>query len=108
MHGKAGVLMSTKMRRLVVAVPVVSVLLLANFLLLGEWFDRAGVIAWAQAINAEYVTGTAITVITALLILLPSIAPKNAPKPRENFQCPVCDAELRPMGRYCPSCGSRI
>ena len=68
MHGKAGVIMTIKMRRLIVVVPVASVLLLANFLALGEWLESVGVVGWARSINAEYITGTTIAVIAALLI----------------------------------------
>ena len=99
--------MTIKMRRLLVIVPVASLLLLANFLVLGQWLDRTGVIGWAQSINGEYVTGTAIAVIAALLVLLPSMPGSErrtcAPSPR----CPVCDEGIRPGGRYCPACGSR-
>ena len=64
-------MMTIKMQRLFVVVPVASLLLLANFLAVGQWLDRTGVIRWARSINTEYITGTAITVIAALLILLP-------------------------------------
>ena len=108
MHRKAGSNMTIRMRRLIVVVPVASILLLANFLVLGEWLDRTGVIGWARSINAEYITGTAIAVIAALLILIPSTPERErrryAPSPR----CPVCDEGLRPRGRYCPACGSRV
>lgn len=100
--------MTIKMRRVIVVVPIAAILLLANFLALSEWLDRAGVIGWARSVNAEYITGTAITVIAALLILLPSMPGTErrtcAPSPR----CPVCGEGLRPGGRYCPACGSRV
>ena len=108
MHGKAGLIMTIKMRRLIVVVPVASILLLANFLALGEWLDSAGVIAWAQSLRAEYITGTAIAVIAAMLVLFPTtsggVRTTCAPLP----QCPVCDERLRPGGRYCAACGSRV
>lgn len=100
--------MTIKMRRLIVIVPVASILLLANFLVLSEWLDRAGVIGWARSIRAEYVTGTAITVIATLLILLPSTAAAGQPPLERVRWCPVCDEELRPGARYCAACGSRV
>ena len=46
--------MTIKMRRLIVVVPIASILLFANFLALGDWLHRAGVIGWARSIHAEY------------------------------------------------------
>lgn len=100
--------MTIKMRRLIVVVPIASILLLANFLALGEWLHRTGVIGLARSINAEYITGTAITVIAALLILLPSTTAARLPWRTSFRRCPVCDEGLRPEGRYCQSCGSRV
>ena len=100
--------MTIKMRRLIVVVPVASILLLANFLALGEWLESVGVVGWARSINAEYITGTTIAVIAALLILLPS-TPENARRTVPPIaRCPVCDQGLRLGGRYCPTCGSRV
>jgi len=47
-------IMTIKMRRLIVVVPIALLLLLANFLALGGWLDTAGVIGWARSINTEY------------------------------------------------------
>ena len=100
--------MTIKMRRLIIVVPIASILLLANFLALGESLDRFGVIGWAQSIHAEYITGTAITVIAALMILLPSTPESVRTTCTPRLRCPVCDGDLRPRGRYCPACGSRV
>ncbi len=100
--------MTITMRRLIIVVPIASILLLANFLSLGEWLDSAGVIGWARSINAEYITGTAIAVIAALLILLPSAPERGRRAWLSSPRCPVCDEGLRPGGRYCHACGSRI
>ncbi len=99
--------MTIKMRRLVVVASVAAILLLANFLALGEWLDRTGVIGLARSVNAEYITGTAITVILALLILLPA-GLQGRVRRGWPCRCPVCDAVLRRGGRYCPACGSHI
>jgi len=36
----------------------------------GYWLPEKGVVDWAKNIRNEYLTGTAITIIVALLILL--------------------------------------
>ena len=100
--------MTIKMRRLIVIVPVAAILFLTNFLVLGEWLDRSGVIGLARSVRTEYVTGTAITVIVALLVLLPSAHESVRQTCRPFARCLVCDEGLRPGGRYCPACGSRI
>jgi len=38
-----------------------------------SWLKTLGVLAWAQPVCDHYVTGTAITVIAVLLILLPRV-----------------------------------
>jgi len=100
--------MTIKMRRLIVVMPVAATLLLTNFLALGEWLDRTGVIGWARSIHAEYITGTAIAVIAAMLILLPPTTAVRLSWRTPSRRCPVCDEGLRPEGRYCPACGSRV
>lgn len=107
MHRKAGLTMTIKMRRLIVVVPVASVLLLANFLALGEWLESVGVVGWARSINAEYITGTTIAVIAAMVVLVPSTSQGQRATYPPALSCPVCGEGLRPGGRYCPACGSR-
>ena len=107
-HGKAGSIMTTTKRRLIVVVPIAAVLLLANFLVLAKWLEGTGLIQWAQSIHTEYITGTAITVVAAMLILLPSATGGQCRMFTRTIRCPVCDESLRPGGRYCPACGSRV
>ena len=35
-----------------------------------RWLDKHGVVCWGQHIRSEYITGTAITIVVAFLILL--------------------------------------
>ena len=100
--------MTVKMRKLVFVVPIASILLLANFLAIGEWLDDVGVIGWARSIKAEYITRTAITIIAVLIILIPSGTEEARRFPMPRDRCPVCNEETRPGGRYCPACGSRV
>ena len=100
--------MTITMRRLIVIVPVATILLLANFMGLSQGLANTGVIEWARSINAKYITGTAITVIAALLILMPATA-RSVPTPfMSRSRCPVCNEKLRRGGRYCAACGSRV
>ena len=100
-------LMTLGLRKLVVTGVIGFVFLLANLLSLAHWLSRTGMIDWAQWMRREYVTGTAITVILALLFLLAS--PRVRSKPLEWVRrCPVCDQLLLRKGRYCPECGSRV
>jgi hypothetical protein len=95
--------MSIAKRKLLVASVIVAVLMLANAGTIVAWMQGVGLIPLAEYLRAEYVTGTAIAVIVALLILLPGRAVWAICVRR----CPVCDAVLLRRGKYCGECGSR-
>jgi hypothetical protein len=96
------------LRKLVVLIVLATLLGLAGMPAIVAWFDRTGLIACARWARAEYVTGTAISVIVVLLFVLPG----RSCRPRRDrvgaHQCPVCDSPQFRRGRYCPACGSRI
>ncbi len=96
--------MALAARKLIVVGTILAILLFANVGAITRWLHDVGLIPWAQHLRDEYVTGTAITVIAALLILLPSRAMWAAYVHR----CPVCDVLLLRRGRYCCECGSRV
>ena len=96
--------MSIGKRKLLVSSVVAAVLILANAGTITGWLRELGVIPLAQHIQSEYVTGTAIAVIAALLILLPGRAVWAISIRR----CTVCDAALLRRGSYCGECGSRV
>ena len=96
--------MSIGSRKLAVASVIVAVLLLANAGGLVVWLQDLGVIPLAQYIRSEYITGTAIAVVVALLVLLPGRAVWAICVRR----CPVCDSLLLRQGKYCAECGSRM
>lgn len=101
--------MTITVRRLIVVVPIAAVLLLANFLVLAEWLDGIGVIGWARSLHAEYVTGTAITIVAALLVLVPAPTFVGARRVwNSSRRCRVCNERIRPEARYCAACGSRV
>jgi len=95
--------MSIGSRKLLVAGVIAAVLVLANVGTIVGWLQDLGVIPLAEHVRSEYVTGTAIVVIVALLILLPGQAVWAICVRR----CPVCDSLLFRQGRYCAECGSR-
>jgi hypothetical protein len=97
--------MSLGIRKWIVIALLLLVFLLANFMLVANWLVNTGVCQWAVFIRKEFLTGTAITVIITLLILL--VGPG---KSRLGFgkSCPVCDKRLFGNPNFCGDCGSKI
>jgi hypothetical protein len=100
--------MTLGMRKIIVAAVVAVILILANFLVLGHWLDNIGLIPWAQTLRERYVTGTAITIIVVLLVLIVPQSRTLIIRRGAQSRCRVCDSVLERPGRYCPTCGSRI
>jgi len=90
-------------RKLVMVGLIAAILLLANASAIAGWLHHVGVIPWAQHLREEYITGTAITIIVALLVLLPSRVVWAICVRR----CRVCDCLILRRGEYCCECGSR-
>jgi len=84
------------------------VFLAGNILLVANWLAESGVEQKANWLREEFLTGTAIAVIVALLILL--VNPKNVSGRAIGFtrRCPVCDKRLIGNPNYCAECGSKI
>jgi hypothetical protein len=100
--------MTLGIRKLIVVSLVGGVVLFANFLLVAHWLQEKGVIDMAQHVRQEFLTGTAITIIVVLLILLVRPGYSSARVWAATRRCPVCDCSVREGGRYCGECGSRI
>lgn len=66
--------MSLTIRKFIVLGLVGAVLLITNVMFVANWLADKGVVAWAKNIRTEYLTGTAVTIIAMLLILL--VSPK--------------------------------
>ena len=96
--------MTLAVRKRLVAGGVLLLIGLANLGVFVSWLDTVGVLAWAHRVCERYLTGTAITVIAALLILLPSGTVVAICAQR----CRVCDTLLLRRGKYCRECGSRV
>ena len=95
--------MTLTIRKCIVLALVAGVFLLANAMLIAHWLQDAGVIDAAASIRKEYLTGTAITIIAVLLILLTSPGRRAIGLGR---QCSVC-GHGQLGGKYCSDCGSR-
>ena len=62
--------MSLSMRKILVAFSLLFVIVLANANAIVGWLADVGLVTWAGAIRSEYLTGTAIVGIVAVLGLL--------------------------------------
>ncbi len=100
--------MTLGIRKTIVLVLVAAVFLLANMWLVMNWLQEKGVIDMAKSVRKEYLTGTAITIIVALLILLVKPAREAAGRSGLIRRCPVCDHRILARGGYCSDCGSKI
>jgi len=81
---------------------------MANILIVANWIAETGIAEKAGWLRREFLTGTAIAVILALLILL--VNPRNAGSKTIGLirRCPVCDKRLIGNPSYCGECGSRV
>jgi len=96
--------MTLTIRKIIVLGLIGLVLLIGNVLFVANWLADKGMVDLAKNIRAEYLTGSAITIIAALLILLVSPRGKTDGLVR---RCPVCDHVLLTRGSYCSECGSK-
>lgn len=98
--------MTLARRKALVVSALLAIILLANFGNFARWLDRVGVIAWAQGLRHEYLTGTALTIIVVLLVLIVPLSRTFIIGRTAQSRCRVCDSVLDRPGRYCPTCGS--
>ena len=98
------VVMTLAVRKRLVASGVLLLIGIANLGMFVSWLETLGLLAWARRARDQYITGSAVTVIVALLILLPSGTVIAICARR----CRVCDALLFRRGKYCSECGSRV
>jgi len=101
--------MTLNLRKLILLILIGSIFLMANVVVVANWLAEKRVPELAQTVRENYLTGTAITIIVALLILL--VSPKKAGGNKAVGlvrRCPVCDHVLLSRGSYCSECGSKI
>ena len=99
---------SLGIRKIVVLILVGSIFLLANVWFVVKWLDEHGVVEGAKNLKSEYLTGTAITIILVLLILLVKPGKEVVSNSGLLRRCPVCDHVLMGKGKYCSDCGSKV
>ena len=98
--------MSLTIRKIVVLGLIGIIFLTANILIVANWIAETGVAEKAGWVRKEFLTGTAIAVIVALLILL--VNPRGSSRAVGLVRrCPVCDHRLLGKGDYCSECGSK-
>ena len=101
--------MTLGLRKIILLGLIGGVFLMANVVVVANWLADSGVSQFAQTIKNNYLTGTAVTIIIALLILL--VGPKQTSGSKiMSFvrSCPVCDHRLIGRANYCGDCGSKV
>lgn len=100
--------MTLTIRKIVVLGLIGTIFLMANILVVANLIAETGIAEKAGWLRKEFLTGTAIAVILALLMLL--VSPKSAAGKAIGFtrRCPVCDKRLIGNPNYCAECGSKI
>lgn len=91
--------MTLGFRKLIVIASVALIVVIANFLIIAAWLQEHGIIAIANYLQVEFLTGTAITIIIVLMILHSGGVKRR---------CAVCEKPLRGNTRYCGHCGSKL
>ena len=101
--------MTLGLRKIILLGLIGCIFLMANAVVVANWLADNGVSQFAQTVKNNYLTGTAVTIIVALLILL--VGPKKASGSKiMSFvrRCPVCDHRLIGRANYCVDCGSKV
>ncbi|TVQ54150.1 MAG: hypothetical protein EA377_06285 [Phycisphaerales bacterium] len=58
-------------KKLIVFIAIASIFMISSIWTVAHWLEEIGLIAWAETIRAEFLTGTALAVIAVMLYLLP-------------------------------------
>jgi len=101
--------MTLMSRKMIIILLIGAVFLLGNILVVANWIANTGIAEKANWVRENFVTGTAVTIILTLLILL--VSNKNNSSNRVFGlvrRCPVCDHRLIGRGAYCSECGSNV
>jgi hypothetical protein len=94
-------------RKIIVLGLIGAIFLMANILVVANWIAEKGLPEKANWLREEFLTGTAIVFIIALLILL--VNPKGSSRGVGLIRrCPVCDKRLIGNANYCSECGSKV
>jgi hypothetical protein len=96
---------SLGIRKLVVLAIIAAVFLLGNVWIVVNWLTDHGVIEWAGWFRHEFLTGTAVTIIAVLMLLI--VRPKTLAA-KFVRKCSVCDHTVLGNKNYCSDCGSKL
>jgi len=101
-------MMTLTIRKIFVLGLIGMIFLMANILVVANWLAEKGLVEKANWLREEFLTGTAIAVVIALLILL--VNPKSTSSRAVGFvrRCPICDKRLIGNVNYCGECGSKV
>ena len=97
--------MTLGIRKVIVLVLAAALFLVANLIFVTNWLAEKGVIDWARYVHKEYLTGTAITIIVVLMVLL--VAPRGEGT-RIIRRCQVCNHAVIGNGSYYAEYGSKL
>ena len=97
--------MSLGIRKIFIIGLIGAIFLGGNVLLIANWLTEKGVPEKANWLRENFLTGTAITIIVALFILLVSPGRSRIGIGRG---CSVCDKRLLGNPCYCSECGSKV
>jgi len=98
--------MTLRIRKLIVIGIIGVVFMAGNILVIANWLAAKGIPEKANWIRENFLTGTAITVIIALLILL--VNPSRTESNIGQHRCPVCDKKISGNSNYCSECGCKV
>ncbi len=101
--------MTLGLRKIILLGLIGCIFLMANVVVVANWLSDSGVSEFAQTVKNNYLTGTAVTIIVALLILL--VDPRKTSDSKIMSlvrRCPVCDHRLIGSLNYCGDCGSKV
>ncbi len=92
--------MSTTNRKFIVITSLLAILAVANINTIAAWLQREGLVNLAEQIRSEYLTGTALTVILVLLVVLVSRTRQA------KCRCNACCQDSTTRDSCCPHCGA--
>lgn len=97
--------MSLGIRKILVIGVIAIIFIAGNVLVISNWLAENGVPEKANWLRENFLTGTAITVVAALMVLL--VRPDKS-RIAIGRRCPVCDKRLLGNPNYCCNCGSKV
>ena len=100
--------MTLGIRKIIVVSIIGLVFLAGNILMVANWLAEKGIEQKASWVREHFLTGTAVTIVLVLLILL--VSPRNSNSKVFGLvrRCPVCDHRLIGSANYCGDCGTKV